>query len=121
MLALSAALASGEALPTWLQFDSATGSFTGTPLADDVGLTTVTVTATDLVAASTSQTFDLDVRFLDRVLVGTDAADTLLGGGGNDTLDGGAGMDLLAGGGGTDLLIGGSGDDTFVYNPGDGK
>jgi VCBS repeat-containing protein len=120
VLTLSATLAGGLPLPNWLKFDALTGSFSGTPLADDVGLLNVSVTATDSSAASVSQSFDLDVRYLDRIISAGVSADTLSGGGGNDTLDGAGGADLLAGGGGNDLLLGGFGSDTYVYNLGDG-
>ncbi|UCH48816.1 MAG: VCBS domain-containing protein [Betaproteobacteria bacterium] len=120
VLTLSASLAGGAPLPDWLAFDSVSGTFSGTPLAFDVGATTVTVTATDSAAASASQDFELVVRYLDRVITGSDLADTLNGGGGNDTISGGAGADTLTGAGGNDLLSGGAGSDTYVFNPGDG-
>jgi VCBS repeat-containing protein len=46
-LTLSAALAGGGALPSWLSFDAAKGTFSGTPLNGDVGSFDVKVTATD--------------------------------------------------------------------------
>lgn len=46
-LVLSATLADGSALPTWLTFDAATGTFSGTPTNGDVGTLSVRVTATD--------------------------------------------------------------------------
>ena len=58
-----------------------------------------------------------------KLLVGSEAADTLTGGiladrieggAGNDTLVGGDGNDILRGGGGTDSMDGGAGDDSFV-------
>ncbi|WP_372378953.1 VCBS domain-containing protein [Vibrio natriegens] len=49
-------------LPTWLHFDAATGTFSGTPTNSDVGSTSVTVTATDDHGAQVSTTFDLTVN-----------------------------------------------------------
>jgi Ca2+-binding RTX toxin-like protein len=61
VLALSARLASGAPLPTWLSFDAATGTFSGVPANADVGELTIEVTATDLVGASTSQNMALTI------------------------------------------------------------
>ncbi|MFZ6042245.1 VCBS domain-containing protein [Vibrio natriegens] len=49
-------------LPTWLHFDAATGTFSGTPTNSDVGSNQVTVTATDSHGAQVSTTFDLTVN-----------------------------------------------------------
>jgi len=46
-LTYSATLANGDSLPSWLSFDATTRTFTGTPLNEDVGSTSVKVTATD--------------------------------------------------------------------------
>jgi hypothetical protein len=46
-LTYSARLASGAALPKWLSFDAATGTFSGTPANADVGALNLVVTATD--------------------------------------------------------------------------
>ena len=59
MLTYSAQLADGSALPDWLSFDAATGSFNGTPSA--AGRYDIQVTATDPAGASASQTFALDI------------------------------------------------------------
>ncbi|WP_210168345.1 peroxidase family protein, partial [Devosia sp. Root685] len=53
------------------------------------------------------------------LVVGTAAADNLLGSGENDVLFGGAGNDTLTGDGGNDLLIGGAGNDDMIGNDGD--
>ena len=55
-----ATLEDGSALPSWLTFDAATGTFSGTPLNDDVGVISVTVTATDG-SFSVTDTFNLTV------------------------------------------------------------
>jgi len=60
-LAYAATLADGSPLPSWLAFDAATGTFSGTPLNADVGTLSVSVAATDLAGAVASQTFRLNV------------------------------------------------------------
>ena len=47
MLTLTATLADGSALPSWLTFNGSTGTFSGTPLSGDVGTISVRVTADD--------------------------------------------------------------------------
>uniref|UniRef100_UPI00261BAD14 tandem-95 repeat protein n=1 Tax=uncultured Ruegeria sp. TaxID=259304 RepID=UPI00261BAD14 len=59
-LTLSATLAGGVALPGWLVFDAAAGSFSGTPPQDFNGHLAVTVTASDG-SLSESSTFVLDI------------------------------------------------------------
>ncbi len=46
-------------LPSWLSFNATTGVLTGTPDDGDAGMTNITVTATDAVGASVSDTFSL--------------------------------------------------------------
>ncbi|WP_225086769.1 putative Ig domain-containing protein [Pectobacterium colocasium] len=60
-LTLSATLADGSALPAWLTFNAATGTFSGTPGNADVGNLSIRVTATDGSNASVSTTFGLTV------------------------------------------------------------
>jgi VCBS repeat-containing protein len=60
-LALSATLADGSALPAWVVFDAATGTFSGTPPLDFNGVLSVKVTATDAGGLSASSTFALNV------------------------------------------------------------
>ncbi len=60
VLTLSATLADGTALPGWLVFDAAAGSFSGTPPQDFNGTVNVMVTASDG-SLSTSSSFVLDV------------------------------------------------------------
>ncbi|MBN3263429.1 putative Ig domain-containing protein, partial [Pectobacterium brasiliense] len=60
-LTLSATLANGSPLPSWLTFNSVTGTFTGTPGNADVGILSIKVTATDTTNASVSTTFSLTV------------------------------------------------------------
>ena len=60
-LVLTATLADDTPLPSWLSFDPATGTFSGTPLQADVdaGAITVKVTATDAQEESVSDEFTL--------------------------------------------------------------
>ncbi|MCL6376362.1 tandem-95 repeat protein [Pectobacterium brasiliense] len=60
-LTLSATLANGSPLPSWLTFNPVTGTFTGTPGNADVGSLSIKVTATDTTNASVSTTFSLTV------------------------------------------------------------
>jgi VCBS repeat-containing protein len=125
VLALSAT-SSGGALPGWLAFDAATGTFSGTvgPSADLVDLQ---VRATDPWGASAGYSFSLAVGHIydagngKDVVTGGSGNDTLLGGNGVDRLDGGAGDDRIADGRGNDTLTGGSGRDTFVFEQAGGS
>ena len=60
-LTYTATLADGSALPSWLSFDPATQTFSGTPGNDDVGNIAVRVTATDVAGASATQDFQVTV------------------------------------------------------------
>jgi Ca2+-binding RTX toxin-like protein len=62
VLAYSATLASGGALPSWLAFDPATRRFSGTPGNEHVGTVSIKVTATDVAGATASGTYDLKVN-----------------------------------------------------------
>lgn len=53
-LSFSARLANGAALPTWLVFDPATASFSGTPAAGSSGDLDIVVTASDGLASATT-------------------------------------------------------------------
>ncbi len=61
-LSYRATLADGAALPAWLSFDASTGTFSGTPGNGDVGVLTLSVTATDTAGASVSTPFELTVN-----------------------------------------------------------
>ncbi|MBB1526983.1 putative Ig domain-containing protein [Pectobacterium carotovorum subsp. carotovorum] len=82
-LTLSATLADGTALPSWLSFNPATGTFSGTPGNGDVGNLTIKVTATDGSSASVSTTFGLSVTNVNDapVVSGTIAAQSIAQGG----------------------------------------
>jgi len=60
-LTYSASLANGGSLPSWLVFNPATRTFSGTPTNGDVGTITVKVTATDTGNLTASSTFSLNV------------------------------------------------------------
>lgn len=54
---------SATGMPAWLSFDTATGTFTGTPALPDTGLSgTITVTATNAWGPDAVQVFTIDVR-----------------------------------------------------------
>ena len=59
-LSLQASLAGG-ALPAWLQFDAATGTFSGSAPSGSAGVLQVTVTATDRAGATASQSLQVVV------------------------------------------------------------
>jgi len=61
-LTLNASLANGNALPSWLNFNPATGTFSGTPANADVGALSIMVTATDGSGASATDVFGLTVQ-----------------------------------------------------------
>ncbi len=60
-LQLSATLADGKPLPTWLSFDAKTRTFSGTPGNDAVGNVAIRVTATDKAGLSVSDSFEVQV------------------------------------------------------------
>nr|BFE97442.1 hypothetical protein GCM10020185_79780 [Pseudomonas brassicacearum subsp. brassicacearum] len=119
-LSYTAKLANGSALPSWLVFDAATRTFSGTPPDTASGTYAIQVTASDGSNATVSDSFTLAVQDVPTAIVingtpnndtltGTAANEQLFGGAGNDTLNGGAGNDILVGGTGVDKLTGGTG------------
>ena len=112
---LTATLASGAALPSWLTFNPATGQFTGTPPA--AGTFQIIVQARDAQGLKDTTTFALAVSGGPATtdITGTSGNDTLIGTSGPENLYGLAGDDSLAGGGGADRLDGGDGFDTAFY------
>ena len=113
-LTYTAKLANGAALPSWLSFDPATRTFSGTPGAADVGQLAITVIATDLDQASATDTFILTITEVN-IIHGSDASETLTGSEGTDRVDAGPGDDRIEGLAGNDILNGGNGIDTAVY------
>lgn len=63
-LTYTATLTSGALLPSWLSFDGATQTFSGTPSDSDVGTLSLRITATDTAPAAISTTFDLAIANL---------------------------------------------------------
>ena len=60
-LTYTATLSDGSALPSWLAFNAATRTFSGTPLNANVGVIAVKVTATDSGSAAITDTFNITV------------------------------------------------------------
>ncbi|QSJ16083.1 FG-GAP repeat protein [Nostoc sp. UHCC 0702] len=120
ILTYSATNENGDALPSWLSFDAATGTFTGTPNSDNVGIFNIKVIASDIAGATAEDIFALTVSGTN-IINGTNANDTLTGGAGNDILDGGAGSDRLLGGTGNDTYIVDTIRDIVIENAGAGE
>jgi len=117
ILTYTATLTDGTALPSWLAFDAASRTFSGTPTSTSAGLLNVRVAVTDKDGASASDDFVLDIA---NHIVGTAAANTLPGTVLRDVIEGLDGNDTLNGGVGADTLIGGLGNDIYVVdNAGD--
>ena len=64
VLTYSATLENGNALPSWLTFNSTTRTFSGTPTNDNVGSLNVKVAATDKAGASVNDIFVIAVENL---------------------------------------------------------
>jgi len=60
-LTYSATMSDGAALPSWMTFDAATMTFSGTPTNHDVGTLSLEVTATDAAGVNVSNDFNLEV------------------------------------------------------------
>jgi hypothetical protein len=120
-LTYSATLSNGDALPSWLNFNPTTQTFSGTPAYQDVGNLNLSVTVTDKAGASVSTTFTLQVFHPilvptgSSVIQGTPINDRIdaLGKSGTYRLESGAGDDLLIGSNQRDVLKGGSGNDSL--------
>ncbi|KPA18428.1 hypothetical protein MHK_001354, partial [Candidatus Magnetomorum sp. HK-1] len=61
-ISYSAVMEDGQSLPSWLNFDSSTRQFSGTPNNNDVGTITITITATDIESKSVSDSFMLTIN-----------------------------------------------------------
>ncbi|HJR31671.1 MAG TPA: cadherin-like domain-containing protein, partial [Pseudomonas sp.] len=82
-LSYSALMATGAALPTWLSFDAATRTFSGTPAQADVGAIDLRVTATDAAGLSANDVFTLTVSNINDAPTGSPM--TALAAGSEDT------------------------------------
>ena len=60
-LTYSATLTNNQPLPSWLHFNSSTRTFSGTPLNDDVGQISISVTAKDTQQATVTDDFDITI------------------------------------------------------------
>ncbi|MEQ8238972.1 MAG: putative Ig domain-containing protein, partial [Cyclobacteriaceae bacterium] len=60
-LSITADIIDGSPFPSWLNFDNATNTFSGTPTNDDLGTIAISVSAIDQNAESTSTDFTLEV------------------------------------------------------------
>ncbi|HEX8613945.1 MAG TPA: putative Ig domain-containing protein [Telluria sp.] len=110
-------LYSAANLPSWLAFNPATRTFTGTPAMSDAGTSSVTVRYTDAGGLAATASFALTVNQTASVtLTGSAAADILTGKSNNDTLYGLGGDDKLDGGLGADTLVGGAGNDSYIVD-----
>ena len=72
----TATLSDGSALPSWLAFNAATHTFSGTPLNGDVGVIAVKVTATDSSSAAVTDTFNVTVTNTNDAPIITSTANT---------------------------------------------
>ena len=115
-LVLSATFSDGTPLPGWLAFDAASGSFSGTPTDQDIGLFELQVTATDQAGAAAAANFDLfisDAAVSDTSYTGTNHGDSIVTGFENDVIDARQGTDTVLSGAGRDLVLGGQSNDTI--------
>ena len=76
----SATLSDGTQLPAWLEFNSSTGVFNGTPTNDDVATINITITATDGMGTSVADTFVLTVDNVNDAAVITTADGAIIAG-----------------------------------------
>jgi Ca2+-binding RTX toxin-like protein len=67
VLTYTATLENGDALPSWLTFDAATRTFSGTPNNSEVGSLNIRVTATDKALATATDSFTLTVNNINNV------------------------------------------------------
>ncbi|MBW8078426.1 MAG: hypothetical protein GJU76_10210, partial [Gallionella sp.] len=96
------------ALPSWITFNPATRTFSGT--AGDPGSLVLRVVATDLTGASISSNFTLNVA------QASIPGKTFDGSCGDDNLTGTKGDDILDGQDGADTMTGGAGNDTYLVD-----
>ncbi len=130
LIKYSATLADGSSLPDWLNFNTTTRTFSGTPTNDNVGNLNVKVAATDKAGETVSDTFTINVVDNKTPIVGTPGDDKLIAtpgsqfDGQNNIVFTGAGndqVDVPAGGvlAGNNRIFTGSGIDTIDVGNGD--
>ncbi|MBD2342645.1 choice-of-anchor Y domain-containing protein [Anabaena subtropica] len=121
-LTYTATLSNGDPLPSWLSFDPANGTFTGTPTRNNIANLSIKITATDTTDLSIDTTFNLSVGLPDNIINGTL---------GNNTFIATAARDIFNGIGGSnnfitsfanlqqnDSFIGGNSRDTIIIHGG---
>ncbi|TRU83692.1 MAG: hypothetical protein EWV54_19595, partial [Microcystis novacekii Mn_MB_F_20050700_S1D] len=119
---LTYTLAIATVLPSGITFDTATGTFSGTPSDTASGIYNLTVIASDSAGETADDSFSLNVLNAvngssnSETVNGTSGDDHINAGAGNDTVNGGEGNDILDGGTGNDRLAGGPGDDTYIVD-----
>ncbi len=118
-LTYSATLDDGSVLPPWLSLDNATGTFSGTPLANNSGFYTILLRGTNSAGDVAEDSFELVVA--DSSINGTAGADNINGTADNDgimaladhdTITAGDGNDVILAEGGNDHIDAGTGNDT---------
>ncbi len=112
-LTYSAKLSNGSALPSWLIFDAASKTFTGTPPSGSATTLSIQITASDGALFAT-QIFKLNL--VTNVISGTSKDNSLDGTSSNDEIYALGGDDLIAGSLGADIINGGDGKDTVSYD-----
>jgi VCBS repeat-containing protein len=89
VLTYSAKLTNGNDLPTWLAFDAATRTFSGTPTAGDAGILSINFIATDRAGLQGSSNFSLNITETVLDVDGiTDEIENLAPNSGDGNLDG---------------------------------
>jgi len=110
-LSYTAALSGGQALPAWLAFNAAAGTFSGTA-PNALQTVALTVTATDTSGLASSETFQATVGAL--VVTGASTGYSMLTGGSGPTVINGFGHDIITGGTGQTTINTGGGSDKIT-------
>ncbi|MEQ1622991.1 MAG: VCBS domain-containing protein, partial [Methylococcales bacterium] len=133
VVSITATFADSKPLPSWLEFNTATRVFSGTPTIGSAGVLDIKVIGTDTGGLSASDVFTLTIGNTvdhDHQIIGTHGVDRLEGSkhkdwieglGDRDWLYGKRGNDTLWGGDGNDSLDGGSGDDRLFGEVGNDR
>ncbi|MDX2240095.1 MAG: choice-of-anchor D domain-containing protein [Leptolyngbyaceae cyanobacterium bins.302] len=118
-LTLNASLTGGNPLPSWLSFDTATLSFTGTPASSDIESLSIVLTVDDGFGGSVTDTFVLTIAPAPILPInGTDESETIGGTANRDRIFGWSGHDILSGGLDGDEIFGGEGNDRLYGQDG---